>query len=228
MWGVSNLGRMRPGHFGRSRRFQPRQPRTLDRPDRRYVQLSIPSTKLNQGETKTVAIGISRGKNFSEDVSLKPGDLPKGVTLDLASALIKHGDADAKITLKAASDAALGDFTVKVTGHPTKGADAVAELKLSVAKQDSKDIADATADAAKAKWNEYTAAMQTQLDQFNVKYAALKESAARPRDKPRRTSMRNSRKRKRSWTQRSQTRRVEIGKRRPLGEGQGRRGKCFR
>jgi hypothetical protein len=31
---------------------------------------------------------------------------------------------EAKLTFKAAADSVLGDFSVKVTGHPTKGADA--------------------------------------------------------------------------------------------------------
>lgn len=141
--------------------------------------LVVPSTKLNQGEAKTVCIGINRGKNFDEDVSLKLGTFPKGLTLEPANALIKHGDADAKLALKAAGDATLGDFTVNVIGHPTKGADAVAELRISVAKQGSKDVAAATADAAKAKWNEYTIAMQKEWDQFAEKCSELKNRAAK-------------------------------------------------
>jgi len=141
--------------------------------------LVVPSTKLNQGEAKIISVAIKRGKNFSEDVSLKLAGLPAGVTFDPASALIKHGDADAKITLKAATDAALGDFTVEVTGHPTKGADAVAEMKISVAKQEPGSAVNTAADAAKAKWDEYTAAMQTQLEQFKVKYAELADRAAK-------------------------------------------------
>ena len=80
--------------------------------------LSVPrlSTSLKQGETKEVSIGIKRGKNFQEDVTLKFADGPQGVTLDPASPVIKHGDTEAKVTLKAAADASLGDFTVKVTG----------------------------------------------------------------------------------------------------------------
>jgi hypothetical protein len=35
----------------------------------------------------------------------------------------------------AADDASLGDFAVKVTGHPTHGADASNELKITVAKK---------------------------------------------------------------------------------------------
>ena len=99
--------------------------------------LSVPtfSTKITQGETKAVTIGISRGKNFDEDVALKFDDLPKGVTVEPSGPVIKHGDKEAKLTFKAADDAALGDFTVKVTGHPQKGKDATNELKLTVQKK---------------------------------------------------------------------------------------------
>jgi len=83
--------------------------------------LVMPSAKLNQGETKTVSVGINRGKNFSQDVSLKLADLPKGVNSDPASPVIKHGDTEAKITLKAAGDAALGDFHRQSGRTPDEG-----------------------------------------------------------------------------------------------------------
>ncbi len=99
--------------------------------------LSVPtlSTKIKQGETKTVTIGISRGKNFDEDVSLKFADAPKGLTVEPASPVIKHGDKEVKLTIKAAEDAALGDFTIQVTGHPRKGGDATNELKITLQKK---------------------------------------------------------------------------------------------
>lgn len=99
--------------------------------------LSVPrmSTTVHQGGAKEVSIGIERGKNFQEDVALKFADGPKGVTLSSANPIILHGDTEAKVTLKATDDAALGDFTVKVTGHPTKGGDATNELKITVAKK---------------------------------------------------------------------------------------------
>jgi uncharacterized membrane protein len=99
--------------------------------------LSVPtfSTKIKQGESKEVAVGISRGKNFDEDVSLKFDNLPKGVTVEPGDATIKHGEKEAKLTFKAADDAALGDHTVKVTGHPQKGGDATNDLKLTVQKK---------------------------------------------------------------------------------------------
>jgi hypothetical protein len=98
--------------------------------------LSMPgSTSIKQGETKAATIAIKRGKNFGEDVTLKFADMPKGLTIDPANPVIKHGDTEAKLTFKAADDAALGDFTVKVTGHPSKGSDASNELKITVDKK---------------------------------------------------------------------------------------------
>jgi hypothetical protein len=99
--------------------------------------LSVPilPTTIKQGERIATEISIKRGKNFDEDVALKFSNLPKGVRLEPSPALIKHGDAEAKLTLRASSDAALGDFTISVTGHPTKGADALIGYKIAVDKQ---------------------------------------------------------------------------------------------
>ena len=93
------------------------------------------STKVKQGETKPMTISVKRGKNFDEDVTLRFGELPKGVHFEPASPVIKHGENEAKIDVHAADNAALGDFTVKATGHPSKGADATSEFKLTVAKK---------------------------------------------------------------------------------------------
>ena len=93
------------------------------------------TTGLKQGEAKAVTIGLTRDKRFDQDVTLSFAGLPKGVTVEPAGAVVKHGDADAKFSLKAADDAALGDFAVVVTGHPTKGADATHEFKFTVAKK---------------------------------------------------------------------------------------------
>jgi hypothetical protein len=100
-------------------------------------KLSVPrlSTSLHQGETKEVAIGIERGKNFEGDVRFEFADGPEGVTVESSSPNIKHRDSAAKVTLKAAADASLADFTVKVTGHPTEGPDSTSELKITVAKK---------------------------------------------------------------------------------------------
>lgn len=97
--------------------------------------LPLNSTTVKQGETTKVTIGIKRGKNFEQDVALTFTDLPTGVTLDPATSPIKHGDTEAKFTLKAVDDAALGNFTIKVTGTPTKGPDATNSFKIIVEKK---------------------------------------------------------------------------------------------
>lgn len=90
------------------------------------------STRVKQGESTTAKISISRGKNFDEDVALKFTDVPKGVTLTPVTPMIAKSDKEATIDVQAAADAAIGEFTVKVAGHPEKGADATTELKLTI------------------------------------------------------------------------------------------------
>jgi hypothetical protein len=108
---------------------------TVAKKDTFHLSAPILSTTLKQGEQKAIAVGIRRDKNFDQDVTLHLAAMPTGVTVDPTTSVIKHGEPEAKFTFKAADDAALGDFTIKVTGHPTKGADATMELKLTVAKK---------------------------------------------------------------------------------------------
>ena len=96
---------------------------------------SAPSTTIKQGESKAVSISIKREKNFDEDVALKFADLPKGVTVEPASPVIKHGDSEAKLMLKSDDTRRIGDFKVKVMGHPTKGPDASQDFKITVDKK---------------------------------------------------------------------------------------------
>lgn len=103
-------------------------------PEEQTFSLNTPTlaTHIKQGETKSATVTMSRGKNFDDDVTLKFEDVPMGVTFTPATTLIKHGESEAKVNIQAASDAALGNFTVKVIGHPTKGADAAVDFKLTV------------------------------------------------------------------------------------------------
>jgi hypothetical protein len=142
--------------------------------------LDVPmlSTKLNQGETVAVSIGIKRGRNMDGDVTLKFEGLPEGVTIKPAKPSIKREDTETKLTLSAADDASLGDFTVKVMGHPTKGADASNLLKITVAKQPSSEAADAAAEAAKAAREEYALETRKLLEELDAKYEELVARAA--------------------------------------------------
>lgn len=98
--------------------------------------LSVPrsSPPLKQGKSQTISIGINRQKTFDQEIQLTFGDMPTGVTIEPATAVIKQGEKEAQFTLTAADDASLGSFAIKVTGHPAQGADAVSELTLTVAK----------------------------------------------------------------------------------------------
>jgi len=121
-----------PGGPGATGSDTPRKP-VIGQSDDTFT-LSMPTlgTSIKQGEAKSVTIGINRGKNFDEDVALKFDALPKGVTVEPAGPQIKHGDKEAKITLKAADDAALGDFKLRVTAHPSKGGDASSDMSITV------------------------------------------------------------------------------------------------
>jgi hypothetical protein len=99
--------------------------------------LALSAQSVKQGESKEVTVGIKRGTNFDQDVGLRFVDLPTGVTATPADPALKHGDADARVTLKVADDAAPGEYTVKVMGHPNKGGDATAEFKFTVAPKDT-------------------------------------------------------------------------------------------
>jgi len=108
---------------------------TVARKDTFTLSTSFWQTGIKQGETKAVVVGISRDKRFDQEVTLKIAGLPKGVTADPSTVMIKPTDVDAKFTLKALDDAAIGEFAATLTGHPTSGADASHEFKFSVAKK---------------------------------------------------------------------------------------------
>jgi hypothetical protein len=94
--------------------------------------LGVTQTTIRQGESHAVSIPIKRNLNFGEDVSLSFGDFPKGLAVDNPNPVIKHGDTEARFTLTAADDASLGDFSLKVTGHPTRGTDGASDFKIAV------------------------------------------------------------------------------------------------
>ena len=156
--------------------------------------LDVPmlSTNLNQGETATVSIGIKRGTNMDGDVALMFAGLPEGVTIEPATPSIKREDTETKFTLRAADNASLGDFTVKVMGHTMKGGDASNNLKLTVAKQEPTEAANAAtetakataetvvaaAEGAKAERDEYARETQKLLEELDAKYEELVARAA--------------------------------------------------
>jgi len=100
------------------------------------LRTPVLSTSLKQGESKSASISIQRGTNFDDDVELKFSGIPSGVTLDPMNPTLRRDEKEVKINVMAATDAAIGDFTVDVTGHPMKGGpDATNQFKLSVSEK---------------------------------------------------------------------------------------------
>lgn len=101
--------------------------------------LSVPrmSSSVKQGEVMETQIGINRAKNFDQDVTLEFTDLPEGVTIEPTNSKIKSNENEAKITFKVGDQAPLGDYKIKVAGHPTEGADAQVDFQLTIAAKDS-------------------------------------------------------------------------------------------
>src|SRR5262245_2949345 len=108
----------------------------LGTPSAETFDINVPatSTSIKQGESKAIVLSLKRGTNFDEDVKLKFENVPKGVTIEPAPAMIPKSEREARVTIKAADDAALGDFTIKVTGEPSRGKAATNTLKVKVEK----------------------------------------------------------------------------------------------
>lgn len=115
------------------------KPATADKPlvgeAKETFKVTVPtlSTSVKQEESVDITIGIKRGTNFDDDVTVKLGKLPEGVTVTPAQPVIPHGASEIQVNVTAAADAAIGDFTVSVTGVPAKGGvNAENELKLTI------------------------------------------------------------------------------------------------
>jgi len=91
------------------------------------------STDITQGETQNVTIGINRGDNFDQDVTLKLTNIPQGVTITPEQPVLKAGDKEIVLAVAAAGDAALGDFKVTVSGQPSVGGtNAINEFTITI------------------------------------------------------------------------------------------------
>lgn len=82
-------------------------------------------------------IGIKRGKSFGQDVTLKFEGLPSGVTIDQAGAQITRDKEETHLTLTATNAAALGEYEIKVLGHPTTGGPASNTFKITVERKET-------------------------------------------------------------------------------------------
>lgn len=108
---------------------------TVKNPDTFSIGVPLLTTSIKQSEAKAFSLSVKRDSEFREDVTLKYEGLPKGVTIEPATVTVKNGESDAKLLLKAADDAPIGDFVIKVMGQPTKGAPVTQDLKLNISKK---------------------------------------------------------------------------------------------
>ena len=156
--------------------------------------LTVPmmATSVEQGERETIAIGIKRGTNFAQDVSLKFDNVPPGIHIGPEVPMLDRTQEEVELSVHAADDAAIGDFIVQVTGHPETGADATAELSIRVTMREMEPAArietDAAeievgaekieSDAARLDREKLIAQMRADLDVLQAKYQDLKARAA--------------------------------------------------
>lgn len=108
---------------------------TLGVPEEAF-SLVIPATsiRLNAGESARVAIGIKRGRNFQEDVTLSITGLPEGISVQPDTPVIKVSDPEATLNLHANADVPTGTHQITVIGHPSSGADARSETSVIVSR----------------------------------------------------------------------------------------------
>ena len=108
---------------------------TLTVAKRDAFAISVPfwTTAPKQGDA--IAITISRENRFDQDVTLTFSRLPKGITVEPAAGAIKNGESEARLTTRAADDADLDEFAVKITGHSARGPDATHAFKFTVLKK---------------------------------------------------------------------------------------------
>ncbi len=97
--------------------------------------LSVPflTPRLQQGDTIETKIGIKRQRYFDQDVVISFSDVPNGITITPESSTIVHGDTDIKLTVKATDETGVGDYKIKINGHPTEGVDSQVDFKIAIA-----------------------------------------------------------------------------------------------
>lgn len=97
------------------------------------LSLPVMATSVKQGESATAKIGISRGSEFKDSVTLGFSSLPAGVSIEPSIITVKEQDQTTAVTITASNAATVGEHKIKVTGHSDKGGpNAENELKLTV------------------------------------------------------------------------------------------------
>ncbi|MEX0702948.1 MAG: hypothetical protein WD069_12710 [Planctomycetales bacterium] len=113
--------------------------RTADK--ERTFTITVPGTTvdIDQGEQDEVTIKLNRGSEFKETVNVA-FDAPAGVTISPATAELKQGENEVKITLTATNSATVGKHRVTVKATPQTGPAVAEPFDLEVnARDDDED-----------------------------------------------------------------------------------------
>src|SRR5262245_26828854 len=79
---------------------------------KRLTVKAAPTQTIKQGDTDEVSIKIDRD-NFNDPVTIRLNELPKGITCE-PQVVIPANSSSGTFTLKAAPDAEVGEFEVKI------------------------------------------------------------------------------------------------------------------
>ena len=102
---------------------------TVVEPPEFDLSVASPGIVLRQGTTATVSMTLARRGGFVGPVGVSVAGLPSGVT----AAPLTIGGTDGALTLTASPSAALGSFSLKLTGNGTGVASRTATVDLAVA-----------------------------------------------------------------------------------------------
>lgn len=99
------------------------------------VQAGTKKVMAQAGKEEEITVSIDRGEGFDQTVTVevKP---PEGITVDPETVELQSGQEEAKVTLKASSDAAVGEEkVVELTFTPETGDSITKQLTVMVVEQ---------------------------------------------------------------------------------------------
>ena len=98
-------------------------------------KIDVPTfdVRVKQGETQNITIKIQRGESFKQDVKLKIETAKGGISVAPTKVDVKASDSpDVQLTISAPKDAAIGEYTISVTGTPETGEPTSVEFSVKI------------------------------------------------------------------------------------------------
>ncbi|GMW00273.1 MAG: hypothetical protein AMXMBFR84_14110 [Candidatus Hydrogenedentota bacterium] len=87
---------------------------------------------VTQGESSEVPIGVQRGSEMNQTVTVEFDGVPAGVTITPESPTLIPGQGETNVTISASPTAPAGEYTVSVKGRPETGAVAETQMDITV------------------------------------------------------------------------------------------------